>query len=317
MFFPIPNDFFTTLHDKYEEALKSGIIKFNGESAEDEMTKVKLEKDGKPLEIDLHYRTIYSLMHRPEKNEFKKNPFEDPEPELTIVEDFGDANQFRIVYNKYPVVPRHFMILTKQFKSQKTPLSPDELIASYSVLKKLKEDKDNKWFGFYNCNDESGASQPHKHMQFMTLPKDFTPFPETLISTSDAFIPSTKSEPLQYPQLPMAHFVAKLPKLEELSGEDLVMYFSSLLQRCLTVSRDNNASSIAYNVIMTTEYIMMVPRKHGVYEGLGINSCGILGLFLFKNKQLLQMVKAHTPMKVWEYVGFPNTSGQGSDEYHY
>lgn len=317
MFFAIPDDFFKTLYDKYDEALKLGIMNFNGGSVQNEMANLEFEADGKSTTVNIQYSTIHSLMHRPEKGDIKRNPFEDPEPELTVVEDFGDSNQFRIVYNKFPVVPRHIMIITKKFKSQKTPLSPDELMASYSLLEKLKEDKDNKWFGFYNCGDESGASQPHKHMQFMTLPKEFTPFPETVVSSSDAFIPSTKREPLQIPQLPMAHFIAKLPNLEELNEEDLVMFFTSLLQRCLTVLRDNEAPSISYNFIMTTEYMMIVPRRYGKYQDLGINSCGILGLFLFKNDDLLNMVKKDNPKKVWEYVGFPNTSGQGTDEYHY
>ncbi|EGV64293.1 bifunctional AP-4-A phosphorylase/ADP sulfurylase [Yamadazyma tenuis] len=318
MFYPLPDDFFIQLKNKYDEAVANNFLNFNGDSVKNESLKVTLGDDSNSVTIDLQYSTIHSLMLRPEKGDFKKNPFEDPEPELTIIEDFGAQNQFRIVYNKFPVVPRHIMLLTKEFKSQTTPLSPDELIGTFSILKKLSEDKENQWFGFYNCGEASGASQPHKHVQFMTLPKDFTPFPLLAVENSDSFIPTTKREPLQLPELPMAHFIAKLPpKLDDLDEESLVLYFSSLLQRALTVLRENDAKSISYNVIMTTSFMMVVPRSHGKYEDLGINSCGILGLFLFKSDDLLARVKESTPQKVWQDVGFPNTFGQPSDEYHY
>lgn len=314
MFYQLPENFFDLVYEKYDQALKDGFLKFNGESVESEYTTLKLGN----LDVNLQYNIIHSLMHRPEKGDFHKNPFENPEPELTVIEDFGDSNQFRIVYNKFPVVPRHLMFLTKQYKPQTTPLSPDELKATYSILKTLATDPKDRWFAFYNCGQESGASQPHKHVQFMTLPKDFKPYPDFIVSESDSFIPDTKREPLQNPGIPMAHFIAKLPtNLNDLSEDDLIMYFTSLLQRTLTVLRENDANSISYNVIMTTEYIMMVPRSLGKYKELGINSCGILGLFLFKNEDLLKIVQDDTPQKVWEMVGFPNTAGQKSDEYHY
>lgn len=314
MFYEIPENFFEILYEKYDKAIEDGHMKFNGESVESEYHTLKLGD----LQVNLQYNIIHSLMHRPEKGDFKKNPFEDPEPELTIVEDFGDSNQFRIVYNKFPVVPRHIMLLTKQYKPQTTPLSPDELKATYSILSTLAEDKNDKWFAFYNCGPESGASQPHKHVQFMTLPRNFKPFPDFIISESDSFIPSTIREPLQNANIPMAHFICKLPTdLKSLTEEDLIMYFTSLLQRALTVSRENEAESISYNVIMTTEYIMIVPRSVGKYKELGINSCGILGLFLFKSDDLLKIVQNDTPQKVWESVGFPNTAGQATNEYHY
>lgn len=314
MFYKLPDNFFTILNEKYDAALADGFMKYNGDSVVTQSHTLKLNG----LEVDLQYKTIHSLMHRPEKGDFKKNPFEDPEPELTVVEDFGDSNQFRVVFNKFPVVPRHLMILTKQFKSQTTPLSPDELKATYSLLHTLAADKDDKWFAFYNCGENSGASQPHKHVQFMTLPKDFKAFPDHIISESDSYIPDTKREPLQHPEIPMAHFIAKLPtNLNGLAEEELIMFFSSLLQRALTVLRENKAESISYNVMMTLEYIMVVPRSMGKYKELGINSCGILGLFLFKNDDLLKIVVDDTPEKVWNSVGLPNTAGQGSDEYHY
>lgn len=314
MFYAIPDDFMDQLYEKYDKALHSDKLKFNGSSVKHESHLVELDD----LQVELQYTVVQSLMHRPEKGDVNKNPFEDPEPELTVLEDFGDNSQFRIVYNKFPVVPRHIMMLTKNYKPQTTPLSADELAGCFSILETLNmRDSKEKWFGFYNCGPESGASQPHKHVQFMTLPNEFVPYPCKIISSSEPFIPNDKHEPLQHPQIPYAHFIVKLPDLKLVTIEDLVLCFSALLQRTLTALRNNDSESINYNVILTTEFMMMVPRVHGKYKQLGINSCGILGLFLFKNDELLNLVKQDTPLQVWKHVGVPNTAGESIDEYNY
>ena len=70
-------------------------------------------------------------------------------------------------------------------------------MATYKILQALKNQNQNQnqnqnldqntenWFAFYNCGPESGASQPHKHIQFMTLPsrEQFKPYAETLSKT--------------------------------------------------------------------------------------------------------------------------------------
>lgn len=314
MSYDLPNDFFDLLFNKFEEAKSLGVLKFNGDAVENEISTEKIND----FTFDIQYSLISTLLNRPGKGTQKFNPFENPEPELTIVEDFGDENQFRIVYNKFPVVPRHIMLLTKAFKSQTTPLSPDELTGTYAILKKLAEDKNDKWFAFYNCGEESGASQPHKHIQFMTLPKGFSSYCEKIALKSEAFIPDTKREPLQDGNLPFAHYIARLPNnIEELESDDLIMYFSSLLQRALTTLRDNEVPHISYNVIMTLEYMMIVPRSNGTFNGLGVNSCGMVGLFLFKSREILDMIKNAGLEKVFEHCCLPSSAGQGSDEYHY
>ena len=51
-------------------------------------------------------------------------------------------------------------MVTKEFESQTTPLTPLELVAGYSIIKQLGARE--KHMAFYNSGPESGASQPHK-----------------------------------------------------------------------------------------------------------------------------------------------------------
>ncbi|KAG2732597.1 hypothetical protein G9P44_005014 [Scheffersomyces stipitis] len=317
MSFETPTNFFHILGDKYNEAVSNSKIFFNGSSATNEVVHQLLGDST----VDFQYTLLHSLQHRPESGSIEKNPFAKPEPELTVLDSYGPNEEFKIVLNKFPVVAQHFMIVTKEFKSQDSPLSPSELQGTYIILQSLKaSDKQNDWFAFYNCGPQSGASQPHKHIQFMSLPnkEDFVPFAEQLIMRSAAFLPNSQQEPLQNADIPFAHFVARLPEQHQLQEGELALYFASLLQRALTVSRRNEAEHISYNFICTTKYMMIVPRSNGKYKNsLGINSCGVLGLFLCKNEEILDLVKKDGPETILQHCGFPNTAGQGSDEYHY
>lgn len=315
MIYELPSDFYDTIVEKYEKAVKNEDIKFNGDSAINELKQEKVGETTFNFQITL----LSSLMHRPEKGNKQNNPFEKPEKELTLAEKFGPDDEFKIVFNKFPVVPRHFMMITREFKSQDTPLSPSELTGVYTILKFLKKESNDKWFAFYNCGPQSGASQPHKHVQFMTLPKDYTSFGEDLAGTSAPFIPNQKEEPLQNKDLPFAHFAARLPTNEQdFQEEDLTMYFVSLMQRSLTVLRENDADHISYNFIMSTDYMMLVPRSKGSYkDSVGINSCGYAGLFLCKNEEIKSLITEDGPLAVLEACGFPNTAGEPVDEYHY
>jgi ATP adenylyltransferase len=55
-----------------------------------------------------------------------------------------------------------------EFQSQSTPLLPTDLLAAYKLLK-AAQSAGRPMFAFYNCGDRSGASQAHKHMQFLPL----------------------------------------------------------------------------------------------------------------------------------------------------
>lgn len=313
----LPEDFESKLESTYENAMALGNLVFNGDNAVIEF----VTEDIKGSTYNSCLTLLDSLVHRPEKGTVDKNPFVKLEPELTVLDSYGEQDEFKLVLNKFPVVPYHFMLLTKEFKSQNTPLSPNEICAVFEVLKALehakKENKD--WFAFYNCGPQSGASQPHKHVQFMSFPDGFEPFVSRLARTSPHFVPNQRDEPLQDPKLGFAHFVAVLPeKLAEVDNDLLMLTFVGLLQRVLTVLREADCDHVSYNFCATTKWMMLMPRSTGSYEEkLGVNSCGVMGLYLCKNKELFDLVKEAGWEKIQISVGFPSTTGQGTDEYHY
>lgn len=307
--------FVGTLKTKFRNATKHKHVTFLGDAAQYETV---IEESNDAV-YHFHLTLLPSLEHRPEKGNQNQNPFSQPEPELTVCESYGEPSELRIVLNKYPVVENHFLMVTKEFQSQNTPLSASQLFAIYNMLDVLKRtDEGLDWFSFYNCGPHSGASQPHKHVQFMTLPKGHKNFSSELVKQSGNFSPDHSNDPLQDQNIPFAHFVAAVPKLADITSDSLAMIFSSLLQRTLTVLSQEGIHDVSYNVCFTTTHMMMVPRSNSKFDELvGINSCGYMGLILCKNSQILDTVKDNGILSILTNVSCPTHFGRTSDEYDY
>lgn len=92
------------------------------------------------------------------------DPFADPPPELLIL---GLPAHF-LVLNKFPVTPNHFILATKEYKEQTHMLEEDDIEAAYACLKGYRK-AGEELFGFFNSGEHSGASQPHRHIQFLPV----------------------------------------------------------------------------------------------------------------------------------------------------
>lgn len=302
----VPPAFASLLKQKFSDAVNGHHVVFASDSVRNE----EIKRSIKEKSYNFYMTELESLQSRPENGQKSQNPFEQPEPELTIISEYGQKNEFKVIFNKFPVVAEHFMLVTREFVTQNSPLLPSDLVAIYSILQELHTSCDGKqWFSFYNCGPQSGASQPHKHIQFMTLPPDYTSYVDNVVDSSEAFVPNAMTKPLCDEALPFSHFIAKLPDLGNDPEEVLAMTFVALLQRVMTVIKDNGYHEVSYNFCATTRYMMLIPRSHSHYENvIGINACGYMGLILSKSKNVTDTVKEVGFENILEKCGFPNVS---------
>lgn len=296
------DNFFIDLKDKFDVAMLRDDLVYMGDSVQH--YKIQEDVNGESIAFDI--TLLKSLEHRPEQGSIVANPFIRPEPELTVRNSFGYHEEFRIVLNKFPIVKNHFMLTTKEFVSQDTPLSPSELLAAFTLLAKLhEEDKDSQWFSFYNCGPQSGASQPHKHIQFMTLPDKYTPFCLDLLENTNRSSRALQGVAFQVPHVPFAHYVVALPEEKEVNENILLMAFSLLLLKALSVSEEH--CEMSYNFCMTTKHMMMIPRRKAKFKNLiGINSCGYMGLILCKNSDIFEHVRRIGVLRILGTLAFPS-----------
>ncbi|KAL5523889.1 hypothetical protein ACEPAG_8062 [Sanghuangporus baumii] len=261
-------------------------------------------------------------MYRVDKRPEKPDPFAPPYiPNLLVGElrDEEEGEEFAILLNKYSVVPGHFLMVTKEYKSQASPLFPGELVQTYLLLDAARRvGKD--FFAFYNCGDVSGASQPHKHIQFLPVEDDGPPI-EKLARTVNL---GHDSRAFTFNSLPFATHVRRLPsslgssprqEMEDILGEA----FMTLLDLAISTVRHDPthpAGQPSYNVILTRQHMYLMPRKREEHilcetgDPLSVNALGFAGLLLVKSERELEAVKRESVVEILRDVALENVHDQ-------
>jgi ATP adenylyltransferase len=130
-----------------------------------------------PSKLNFQVRLCHSLAKKPTpKNNVtpkeKTDPFEDPPTALRIADIPTADPSHLLVLNKFPIIASHFILATRSNKQQTHALEQDDLEATYACLKAWQDGSDSKQrrlFAFFNSGEHSGASQPHRHLQFLPL----------------------------------------------------------------------------------------------------------------------------------------------------
>ncbi|KXZ56040.1 hypothetical protein GPECTOR_2g1592 [Gonium pectorale] len=256
-----------------------------------------------------------------------RNPFLPPEPDL-FVRHLGPAHS--LVLNKFNVVRHHTIVITREFRSQAEPLYGGDLAATLEVVEAMP----GGGLAFYNCGPNSGRSQPHKHLQVVPLPFKEGAAPlapvhglvEAVAAATAAAGAASggRAAPLQaleLRQLPYRCYAALLP--ESPSPEQLESAFNSLLQLAHPgytyvppVQLDGPptdaasaaaaaAGSVSYNVLLTRQWLMLVPRRAERFGPLAPNSLAFAGTMLVRSEEELEFVRQAGPSGILAQVGEP------------
>ncbi|KAG9950051.1 HIT-like protein, partial [Aureobasidium melanogenum] len=253
-------------------------------------------KSGAPFQL----RYCPALAKKPKDNDDKNkakgpkpDPFDNPSSDLLIANIPTTNPSHLLVLNKYPVIPQHFIIATRLNKQQTHMLEQDDLAATHACLKAWEENKQNgKLFAFFNSGEHSGASQAHRHLQFLSVEEmkrdqqdasSWDPLIERMLQA-----PAKEAKELRTsPDLPFTHYATQLPqdpspdtlystynKLYEAAAAAVRSYISSNQNSGLELHPfEGGSSPISYNLAMTTSTMAIVPRRR---EGAAIkNSQGV------------------------------------------
>lgn len=209
----------------------------------------------------------------------KPNPFLNPSPDLLVTSIPQQNPRHIIVLNKYPVITRHFILATKAVKAQTDLLEEDDLARAYSCLKAWQQDgtpSEGKLFAFFNSGEYSGASQPHRHVQFLPVKDmyagedraEWKPLIEYMTLSSKNEI---QRQPIS--SLPFLHFAHLIP--DEPSSSRLFQIYERLYKaaEASVFEQDENRGAlphytsgghgrvkISYNLAITTSTMAICPR---------------------------------------------------------
>lgn len=229
------------------------------------------------------------------------NPFLPYDPDL-FVADLSDTHL--CLLNKFNVVDHHLLIVTRAFAEQEEWLT----LADFQALWTCMQEVDG--LAFYNGGASAGASQPHKHLQLVPLP---------IVPTGDRLPIETWVHKATFDSgvgvsagLPFVHAIANLASDSDTTSLDypdrlLRTYHRLLAAVGLEVSGEYQTG--AYNLLVTRQWMMVVPRSQESYQAISVNSLGFAGSLLVKNAEQMTLLKTLGPMHLLQQVGwsrFPN-----------
>lgn len=226
------------------------------------------------------------------------NPFLPYEKDLYI----GDlTDTHAVVLNKYHVVPRHLLMITRAFVSQQMLLDNQDMEAAWVCLRELD------WLVFYNGGVTAGASQPHRHLQMVPLPMEngIYRFP-----TEPLLVQTVNSHTRYKDHFPFVYAVADIGTIANVAKNDplqaarktLEIYIKLLRLAGLPPDKNSMRQAGPYNMLMTRRLMMIVPRSNEHAHGISINALGFAGSLLVRNDEQLEKLKTVGPMRALEQV---------------
>jgi ATP adenylyltransferase len=192
--------------------------------------------------------------------------------------------------NKYNIVDRHLLIVTREYEPQESPLTDADFAAARICLEAIDG------LVFYNSEAAAGASQSHKHLQLVPFPLgpggERFPLDHTIASTLGAGLDGAR-------ELGFRHRIARLG-----SAADCEIY-RALAASCglFAESAGDRHGLAAYNLLMTRDWMLVVPRSSGATGTIEVNALGFAGLLAVRGDDDLAAVRAAGPLEILARVG--------------
>lgn len=222
------------------------------------------------------------------------NPFLNPDPALTV----GPiGSQHTIVLNKFPVCLHHLVLARREFAEQLTPLE----LCDFEVLAELLCTLGG--LGFYNGGAAAGASQRHKHVQWVPAQPG-----NASLAQLAASLPSSAAqhEVYQHPSLPMVH---ALLKVEVGLGADPQASAASMLaayelgRKHLGLQPGADGLLPSFNMLVGNGWMLLVPRSQEHFEGISINALSFGGTIYVRQPEQVEHIRCTGPLQVLASVG--------------
>ncbi|HEY9761873.1 MAG TPA: phosphorylase [Trichocoleus sp.] len=201
--------------------------------------------------------------------------------------------------NKYNVVDNHILIVTRAFEEQDSWLRAEDFEALWACMAEIEG------LAFYNGGTLAGASQRHKHLQLVPLPMA----PDGSALPLDGLV---QSAPFQghhgsIPNLPYLHSIVRLSRdwlTAMLPGRYLLDCYQKVM-RGIGLNLQASIPDKPYNLLITRQWMLAVPRCQDSYQAIPVNSLGFAGSLLVKNAEQMALLKEMGPLTLLRNVACP------------
>ena len=208
------------------------------------------------------------------------NPFASPEPALVVRDRLTPTH--RALLNKFSVLREHLLIVTREFEDQEQPLDERDFEALAICM------EDAEVLAFYNGGTEAGASQRHKHLQVVTLPLS----PRHSVPMDVALGKPARA-------LPFRCGFTRLQAGQVSQPASMVSTYREL-HRAARLEFPQ-----PYNLLVTHEWMLVVPRSRDRFQDISINSLAFAGSYFVRDAKHAHVIAASKPMSVLASVAIP------------
>lgn len=224
------------------------------------------------------------------------NPFLPPDPALTV----GPIGTHHLaILNKYPVSRRHLVLARKEFAEQLTPLEHEDFQALAQIL------SSSGGLGFHNGGAPAGASQRHKHVQWVPTAPD-NPSLRMFRSVLD---PDVREHTVFiHLQLPMRHCFVRVQAgrgLDEAASAQSMLRGYERALETLQLAPDAEGYLPPSNMLVEDGWMLVIPRSKEHFADVSLNALSFGGVLYVRAEEQIEALREAGPLAALAAVACP------------
>lgn len=222
------------------------------------------------------------------------NPFLNPDPALTV----GPVGEVHVaILNKFPLCARHLVLARRDFEEQLTPLARVDFDALATIMVEAGG------LGLYNGGVEAGASQRHKHVQWI---------PEAPGNASlKLYLPGLPADaaPLtvaRHPALAMKHCFVRVECGEGVAVARAGASMHAGFERaCADLGLAPGAEGLLppCNLLVSDGWLLLLPRSREHFEGISFSAVCFGGTLYTRHRDQIDAIREVGPLQAMAAVG--------------
>lgn len=225
----------------------------------------------------------------------ESSPFLPPDPELTV----GLVGEHHVaLLNKFPVCARHLVLARTEFQEQQTGVCLDDFRAIATLLSV------EGGLGFYNGGPVAGASQRHKHLQW--VPDGDSP--ASLRIYTEVFNDELDDLTLvAHPGLPVQHCFVRVRAGAGIPVDEAVASMHNaytLALNHLGLHTDNRGFVPPFNMQVEDGWMLLVPRRQEKFQDISINALSYAGVLHVQRPDQAELIRQTGPLAVLAATGY-------------
>ena len=224
------------------------------------------------------------------------NPFLNPDPELTV----GPVGPEHVaILNKFPLCAGHLVLARSSFAEQLAPITRGDFAALAMLMAQAGG------IGLYNGGAEAGASQRHKHLQWM---------PEAPGNASlRLYAPGLPADAPElttatHPALPMRHVFVRdrcgRGTPVDTAADSL---HAGFLRACdiLGLAPGTDGLLPPFNLLAGDGWLLVIPRRAEHFEDVSLSAVCFAGTLYTRTAEQIEAVRGTGPLRALAATGFP------------